>query len=62
MIPEDRKQIGLCIMIVMIANIIFAVGLLTIESLKESKRQCKMKKMRSAAVKMVQLRKAAYEM
>ena len=42
-IPEHRDKIGLCIMIVMGLNILFAVTPLIIESIQESKRQCKIK-------------------
>ena len=58
-IPEDRKQIGMWIIIVMVTNIIFAVGILMNESLRETIRQCKMKQKRSLAVKMMKERKAA---
>ena len=51
MIPEDREQLGMVIIIVVCANVALAVGILTTESLKESVRQCKMRKMRRDAVK-----------
>ena len=58
-IPEDRKQIGMCIAILMIANITFAVSIMMNESLRETIRQCKMKKKQKLAVKMMKERKAA---
>ena len=62
-IPEDRQQIGMVIIIVVSANIVFAIGILTTESLKETVRQCKMRKTRHDAVqnalKMMKERRAA---
>ena len=56
-IPEDREHIGMTIIIVMLANIAFALGILMNESIRESIRQCKMKKKRKLAVKMSKERK-----
>ena len=58
-IPEDRKQIGMCIVIVMVANIAFAVGIMMTDSIKEIIRQCKMCKKRTLVAKMKMERKAA---
>ena len=58
-IPEGRQQIGWVIIIVMAINIIFAVGIMMNDSIRETIRQCKMKKKRSLAVKMMKERKAA---
>ena len=58
-IPENRKQIGVVIIIVMATNIIFAFGIMMNDSLRESIRQCRMKKKRSLAVKMMKEKKAA---
>ena len=41
------------------ANVAIALGILTTESLKETVRQCKMKKTRRIAIKMMKERKAA---
>ena len=59
--PEDRRQIGTCIIIVMVANIIFAVGIMMNESIRETIRQCKMKNKRKLAEKMIKERKAALQ-
>ena len=61
MIPEDRQQIGMVIIIVVCANVAFAIGILTTESLKETVRQCKMKNKRKLAEKMIKERKAALQ-
>ena len=61
-IPEDRKQIGVVIIIVMATNIIFAVGIMMNDSIRETIRQCKMKKKRKLAVKMAKERKAARQL
>ena len=58
-IPEDRKQIGYCIIIVMCVNIIFAISIMMNESIRETIRQCKMNKKRKLAVKTMKERKAA---
>ena len=58
-IPEDKKYIGMVIIIVMVTNIIFAVGIMMNDSIRETVRQCKMKKKRSLAIKMMKERKAA---
>ena len=58
-IPEDREHIGTCIVIVMIANITFAVGIMMNQSIRETIRQCKMKKKRNLAVKMAKEKRAA---
>ena len=56
-IPEDRQSIGMVIIIVVCVNIAFALGILMTESLKESVRQCKMKKFRQDADKVMKERK-----
>ena len=57
MIPEDRQNIGMVIIIVVCANVAFAIGILTTESLRESVRQCKMRKTRRDAVnKMIEMK------
>ena len=37
-IPEDKKQIGMVIIIVMVTNIIFAVGIMMNDSIRETVR------------------------
>ena len=37
-IPEHRQRVGVVIMIVMVVNIVFAVGIMTFESIKETIR------------------------
>ena len=46
------------IIIVMVANIIFAVGIMMNDSIRETIRQCRMKKKRSLVIKMKKERKA----
>ena len=58
-IPEGRQQIGWVINYVMVANINFAVCIMMNDSIRETIRQCKMKKKRSLAKKMMKERKAA---
>ena len=48
-IPEHRQVIGWAINYVMVVNILFAVGIMMNESIRETIRQCKMKKKRSLA-------------
>ena len=60
-IPEHRQRVGVVIMIVMGVNIAFAVGIMTFESIKETIRQCRMKKNRKSAVKEMKKRKEEKE-
>ena len=57
-IPEHRQIIGWVIIYVMVLNIIFAVGILMNESIRETIRQCKMNKKRKLALKMAKERRA----
>ena len=59
LIPEGRQLIGWAIIYVMVMNISFAVCIMMNDSIRETIRQCKMKKKRSLAVKMMKERKAA---
>ena len=43
----------------MVVNIIFAVGIMMNESIRETIRQCRMRKKRSLAIKMMKARKAS---
>ena len=61
-IPEHRQVIGWVIIYVMALNIIFAVGIMLNESIRETIRQIKMKKKRKLAVKTMNEKKAAYEL
>ena len=58
-IPEHRQVIGWVIIFVMTLNITFAVGIMLNESIRETIRQCKMKKKRRLADKTMKDRKAA---
>ena len=58
-VPEHRQVIGWVIIYVMALNIIFAVGIMMNDSIRETIRQCKMNKKRKLAVKMMKERKAA---
>ena len=61
-IPEHRQVIGWAIIYVMVLNIIFAVGIMLYESIKETIRQIKMKNKRKLAVKTANDKKAAQEL
>ena len=58
-IPEGRQLVGWAIIYVMSLNMIFAIGIVMNDSIRETIRQCKMKKKRSLAKKMMKDRKAA---
>ena len=58
-IPEGLQHIGWVINYVMVVNINFAVCIMMNDSIRETIRQCKMKKKRSLAKKMMKDRKAA---
>ena len=59
-VPEGRRVIGWIIIYVMVVNVIFAVGIMLNDSIRESIRQCKMKKKRSLAKKLTKERKEAH--